>query len=172
MKHTQLNKGVSAQHNRALENSTHLHTQSWVYWNAQWGRGNLRARACNPGPSTEAAEPTASENPVAAGKVVHTLWPPDHSRHPWPQASGEQWQWGPRPCPSSTWGAHDPSSHPPSPTEDPVPQGIPDTRKEPTILVMTVALAEAWQQRRWWHKKQQRRHRATPITGWVEAEKC
>ena len=68
--------------------------------------------------------------------------------------------------------ASPPALTPPSTAAEPVTQGVPDAREEPTIPVMTEALAEARQQTPRWHKKQQQRHKATPLTEPVEAGKC
>ena len=65
-----------------------------------------------------------------------------------------------------------PQLSPSHPRAEPVSQGIRDRRKEPTIPVMTGALAEARLQEARSHKKQQQRHRAIPLTQKMEAEKC
>lgn len=120
----------------------------------------------SPGLLTSAAEPTTTDNP---GAFAHTT---QVSSCTWPVATGN---WAAAAVglghhPSRFRGAHDtllsavvesrnltpphtgevpvdpgsPSDIPP-PTVEPVSQGIPDTRKEPTTLGMTAALAEARQ---------------------------
>lgn len=56
-----------------------------------------------------AAEPTATENLVAAGKAVHTT--PATKRHQWPwlQVTWAAAAVGPGTLPLQCWGAHDPS---------------------------------------------------------------
>lgn len=56
------------------ENSTHLYIWRWLDWNTQrrWSLGNSGGGGCNRGSSAMADDPMASQNPVAAGEVVHS----------------------------------------------------------------------------------------------------
>lgn len=64
-------------------------------------------------PPAVATEPTAPENPVAAGEAAlstPSCQPQWHSR---PQVTGQQSQWGLGPCSSSCGGIHDSRAPPP-----------------------------------------------------------
>ena len=172
VKHPQLKKRTSAQHNRALQNSTHLHTQrGWTEMHR--GAGQLQSPCWQPGPLNEVVDTQLQRNWQPQGRQCTQLGPPDQSWHPRPQAGAAV---GPGTVALQHLRCPQPHLHPLhhlSPQQVLCLKESPNTRKEPTVQMTTAAMAEARQQRLWWHKKQwQIRHGATPLTGKVEAGKC
>ena len=113
-KHSQLNKGASAQQNRMLDNCTSGHQKVGELKRTEQAEPREQQRCCNPGPLTMAARPMGTENPEPVGKVVHTTVASKLHQCPWLQVTGQQWKWGLGPCPSSIEMPMTPASSPSS----------------------------------------------------------